>query len=94
MRTASAALLAALLLSTGPADLPAAEGERYLSAQVCATCHRDIYDSWSRTFHALAVIDPVFQESFQRVRAEWGEENWKGCLKWVSPRPSPALSGR
>lgn len=62
----------------------AAETSSYPAASVCAECHRETYDSWSRTFHALSFIDPVFQESLARAELS-GEERKRICLSCHAP---------
>jgi hypothetical protein len=74
-----------------PRPLYAVGASVYPSATVCAECHAATYESWSRTFHALSAIDPVFIESLERTEIGAGRQARKLCLMCHSPTTN--LSG-
>ncbi len=75
-------LVAALpAMPSAAAEPPAA----YTDSSTCATCHSVTYESWSHTFHALAVIDPVFQEAMKKAEELSGREARRICLMCHSP---------
>jgi len=83
-----AARVAALVLWLSvPLSSPAGQNSDYPSAEVCATCHKATYDSWTRTFHALSAIDPVFIDALKRTD-ELGSQGRGLCLMCHSPTTS------
>ncbi len=78
-------LVAALLEMPASATAAVAPPAAYTNSSICATCHTETYDSWSHTFHALAVIDPVFQESMRRAEELSGRAARRICLMCHSP---------
>jgi hypothetical protein len=88
-RAAWGAALALWLLF--PRPLHAAPTSPYPSAKVCAECHAATYESWSRTFHALSAIDPVFIESLARSEIVTDRQTRRLCLMCHSPTTN--LSG-
>jgi hypothetical protein len=88
-RAAWGATLALWLLF--PRSVPAGQPSPYPSATVCAKCHTETYESWSRTFHALSAIDPVFIKSLERAEVGADRETRKLCLMCHSPTTN--LSG-
>ncbi len=42
-----------------------------LRAASCGACHVEIYDEWRRSTHALAWIDPQFQQEIQKSPNRW-----------------------
>ena len=42
------------------------EGLESLDARTCGTCHRKHYEEWKISTHALAWVDPQFQEEIQK----------------------------
>jgi hypothetical protein len=50
----------------------------------CANCHKDRYDEWSRSMHALAVSDPIFEAEY--IRALQSDPKYRSyCLTCHSP---------
>lgn len=74
-----------------PRPLFAVQPSPYPSATLCAECHIETYESWSRTFHALSAIDPVFMEALEREETGVDRETRKLCLMCHSPTTN--LSG-
>jgi hypothetical protein len=68
-----------------PSPAAAVPPPTYTESSTCATCHTETYDSWSHTFHALAVIDPIFQEALKRAEEISGPAARKICLMCHSP---------
>ncbi len=58
-----------------------------MSAKVCASCHREIYDEWKASFMAKAFTDRLFQDQLKDSRDK------KECIKCHAPlaRYSPDL---
>ena len=54
------------------------EGLTDISAKTCGACHRDIYNEWKQSTHALAFQDPQFQ-------AEMRKDNVLVCLNCHTP---------
>ncbi len=75
------------LPSAAAAAPPAAatDSSAYTDSSTCAGCHTKTYESWSHTFHAIAVIDPVFQEAMKRAEELSGREARRICLMCHSP---------
>ena len=63
MRERAGTTVLVLVMLLGGPSLKAAPPPGYPSASVCGECHEETYDSWSRTIHALAVLDPIFVEA-------------------------------
>ncbi len=60
-----------------------AAGEFQISYS-CADCHKDRYDEWSRSMHALAVSDPIFEAEY--LRALQSDPKYRSyCLTCHSP---------
>ncbi len=86
------ATIALLLLHPPPSA--SAGGPRFIPAEKCGMCHVETYESWSRTFHALAAIDPVFVESLERTEKVWGAAAVARCRACHSPAaPSGSPDG-
>jgi len=50
----------------------------------CADCHKDRYEEWSRSMHALAVSDPIFEAEY--IRALQSDPKYRSyCLTCHSP---------
>lgn len=59
------------------------QGEFQISYS-CADCHKDRYDEWSRSMHALAVSDPIFEAEY--IRAAQSDQKYRNfCLTCHSP---------
>jgi hypothetical protein len=74
---------------------PVLDGSAFFCSEpatgACAGCHPAEWDEWSRSRHALAWVDPVFQAEFARGRAAW----CVGCHAPLAPDPTapdPALA--
>lgn len=60
-----------------------AAGEFQISYS-CANCHQERYDEWSRSMHALAVNDPIFEAAY--LRALQSDPKYRNyCLACHSP---------
>jgi hypothetical protein len=60
-----------------------AEGEFQISYS-CANCHQERYDEWSRSTHALAVNDPIFEAAY--LHALESDPKYRSyCLTCHSP---------
>ncbi len=60
-----------------------ADGEFQISYN-CANCHQERYDEWSRSMHALAVNDPIFEAAY--LRALESDPKYRSyCLTCHSP---------
>ncbi|MCZ7393965.1 MAG: multiheme c-type cytochrome [Candidatus Methanoperedens sp.] len=60
-----------------------AEGEFQLSYS-CTSCHQERYNEWSRSMHALAVNDPIFEAAY--LRAYQSDPKYRNfCLTCHSP---------
>jgi nitrate/TMAO reductase-like tetraheme cytochrome c subunit len=57
----------------------------YTSSEVCARCHKDIYDVWKNSMHAKSIDDPVFMADFIMVQLERGKEIKPYCLSCHAP---------
>lgn len=47
------------------------EGLPDLSAQTCRGCHQEIHDEWTTSVHAVAWIDPQYQEEIKKSGNRW-----------------------
>ncbi|OGB94906.1 MAG: hypothetical protein A3H39_16625 [candidate division NC10 bacterium RIFCSPLOWO2_02_FULL_66_22] len=83
---AAVGLVGAILLVVAvPALAGEAKGNPYTSAKVCAGCHEDIYQMWSRSLHATALTDPVFDVVYmQALKATDGKAR-ETCLRCHAP---------
>lgn len=88
-RVGTTVLVLMILLCCPP--LRAAPPPSYPSATLCALCHEETYESWSRTIHALSAIDPIFEEAMERSELVDQPEARKLCLSCHSP--TTVLSG-
>jgi nitrate/TMAO reductase-like tetraheme cytochrome c subunit len=41
--------------------------EEFKSSYTCIECHPDRYEEWTRSMHALAVSDPIFEAAYMRA---------------------------
>ncbi|OGC93695.1 MAG: hypothetical protein A2W25_06240 [candidate division Zixibacteria bacterium RBG_16_53_22] len=60
----------------------------YTSSEVCARCHKDIYDLWENSMHAKSVDDPVFVADFIMVQLARGSDIKAYCLSCHAPTTS------
>src|SRR5262245_921060 len=58
-----------------PDEAPALTRKELLDPKICAGCHQDHYQQWSKSMHAYAAKDPVFLAMNAR-----GQEETKGAL--------------
>ncbi len=72
------AILIALLIPTVHA------AEEFQISYSCIDCHQDRYEEWSRSMHALAVKDPVFEAAYLRA-LQSDPKNRYYCLSCHSP---------
>ncbi len=58
--------------------------EEFQISYSCADCHQDRYNEWSRSMHALAVSDPIFEAAY--LRAYQSDPKYRTfCLSCHSP---------
>ncbi len=72
------------VISPVRAEEPSASGNYTLAAE-CGRCHQDIYQSWRKTSHALAAVNPLFQENMERIDQEHGRGMRVNCVPCHSP---------
>ncbi len=58
---------------------------------LCGDCHRQIYEMWKRSMHAMSVTDPVFEASYMRAYRETEGKAREICLRCHAP--AAVLSG-
>jgi hypothetical protein len=83
-RTASLVAVIFLLMAVH-SQAKAAKDSPYTSAKVCANCHEDIYNMWSRSLHALSLTDPVFDVAFMQVLKAGDAKARQFCLRCHAP---------
>ncbi len=84
-KRATIGMVAAILLVVAvPARAGEAKGNPYTSAKVCAGCHEDIYQMWSRSLHAMALTDPVFDVVYMQTLKADGKAR-ESCLRCHAP---------
>ncbi|MCE8426153.1 MAG: hypothetical protein J5U17_10305 [Candidatus Methanoperedens sp.] len=68
--------------------IPAVYAEQeFQISYTCAGCHQERYDEWSRSTHALAVNDPIFEAAY--LRALESDPKYRSyCLTCHSPTTS------
>lgn len=64
--------------------LPKSPGE-YQSSMYCKGCHSKIYEDWKKSMHSYALVDPVFQYSFEKAEQKYGSQTRPYCLSCHSP---------
>ncbi len=57
------------------------KSEEIQPASYCGSCHKAIYEEWSKSLHAYALIDPIFQMFYHRL----DEEGKNFCTNCHSP---------
>lgn len=57
----------------------------FTSARVCGECHTDIYNSWKKSLHSLALTDPIFDTAYMQAVKEGGEAARRVCLSCHAP---------
>jgi hypothetical protein len=83
--TAATLVAATLLLVAAQGQAGEAKSNPYTSAKVCAGCHEDIYQMWSRSLHATSLTDPVFDVVYmQALKASDGKTR-ESCLRCHAP---------
>ncbi|MEK7220765.1 MAG: multiheme c-type cytochrome [candidate division NC10 bacterium] len=83
---AAVGLVGAILLVVAVPTLAGeAKGNPYTSAKVCAGCHEDIYQMWSRSLHATALTDPVFDVVYMQVLKATDGKTRETCLRCHAP---------
>jgi predicted CXXCH cytochrome family protein len=50
--------------SAAPAPVPVAERTGYVGSTTCATCHKEVHDTWTSTIHAQAYSSSIFQKDW------------------------------
>ena len=75
------AIICLMLVST----IHAAQGAgEFQISYSCTNCHKDRYDEWSRSMHALAVSDQIFEAEY--IRAFQSDPKYRSyCLTCHSP---------
>ncbi len=76
---------AILLLGSVRGQAGEAKSSPYTSAKVCAGCHEDIYQMWSRSLHATALTDPVFDVVYMQVLKATDGKARESCLRCHTP---------
>ncbi|RPI24045.1 MAG: hypothetical protein EHM61_18205 [Acidobacteria bacterium] len=61
------------------------EPGKFISAERCGACHKDIYSAWNSSLHARAYQDKIFQASFAEVEESAKEEAARMCFKCHAP---------
>lgn len=85
MTWAAAGLTAGILLAAVQGEAGEPRGNPYTSAKVCATCHEDIYNMWSRSLHASSLTDPVFDVAYMQVLKATDGKTREACLRCHAP---------
>src|SRR5574341_148994 len=83
--TAAGVTAAILLLVAVHARAEEGRSTAYTSAKVCATCHEDIYQMWSRSLHATSLTDPVFDVVYMQVLKGNEGKTRESCLRCHAP---------
>ncbi len=83
--TAFGLATAILLLGSVRGQAGEAKSSPYTSAKVCAGCHEDIYQMWSRSLHATALTDPVFDVVYMQVLKATDGKARESCLRCHTP---------
>lgn len=78
-------LLVSLIQATLPSQASAIPPAGLSPSAYCGECHKDIYRMWSRSAHARALEDPVFQDALRETRAREGDQVAKVCLACHAP---------
>ncbi len=55
------------------------------SSKECGKCHRDIYEVWKESLHALSHSDPIYQASYQKTYTNTKGEARKICNPCHAP---------
>jgi len=74
-----------LLLMALSAQAEEGRSTAYTSAKVCAGCHEDIYNMWSRSLHATSLTDPVFDVAYMQVLKAGDAKAREVCLRCHAP---------
>ncbi len=82
-----AAAAALCLLQTAA---PAAPGKTlsskgFTSSQVCGSCHKEIFETWKNSMHALSLEDPVFRVAYDEAYVDTQGGAKKICISCHSP---------
>src|SRR5574341_1028785 len=83
--TAAGVTAAILLLVAVRGQAGEVKSSPYTSAKVCAGCHEDIYQMWSRSLHANSLTDPVFDVAFMQVLKAGDAKARESCLRCHAP---------
>src|SRR5574341_2484150 len=83
--TAAGVTAAILLLVAVHARAEEGRSTAYTSAKVCAGCHEDIYQMWSRSLHANSLTDPVFDVAYMQVLKTGDAKPRESCLRCHAP---------
>ncbi len=82
--TAAGLAVTTLLVVAVRAQAGETKSTPYTSAKVCASCHEDIYQMWSRSLHATSLTDPVFDVVYMQVLKADGKAR-ESCLRCHAP---------
>jgi len=77
--TAFASLLA------GPASAADISRTEHTSAEVCAYCHVDIYNSWKQSVHSRSYTNPIFLTAYRHAYLDTKGAAADFCLKCHAP---------
>ncbi|MBF0290623.1 MAG: hypothetical protein HQK86_00545 [Nitrospinae bacterium] len=61
------------------------EAHGFTSSQVCGTCHKDIYEEFSRSLHSLSFTNPIFSMAYAREYLATKGAAKETCLKCHAP---------
>jgi len=87
IRRASLLVLAVLplLIATPAFAIQRAPVAAFADSQTCATCHDDFVATWSRSMHAQALTDPIYQYVVRRAKREGGRKLATFCESCHAP---------
>lgn len=61
------------------------EAHGFTSAQTCGTCHKDIYEGFSRSLHSLSFTNPIFSAAYAKAYLATKGAAKETCLKCHAP---------
>lgn len=73
------------VLCIGSLQAGAVSDKGYTSAKVCGDCHTDIYESWSKSLHAISYTNPIFKTAYAQAYLATKGDAKNFCLKCHAP---------
>lgn len=61
------------------------EHGKFVSAEKCGACHKDIHTFWKSSLHARSATNSIFRSSFGDFTREHGEDAGSLCLRCHAP---------